>query len=853
MRLPVPSVLLAILAMSFCGPLTAQVPRVPSGQQADAPQAAIAGGNAQGPAAIAVADLPARADEDERFARAVTLRAADSDPVAGLVPALAAIEASVDGKSRHVTTAQLQGLPILSLESLDRHWSFDARQFAHWKARFQAATGTFASDAADVSRRLDDWRATREALAPGSLPDALSSRVDDISDQLQAAEKALSAPLAAQIALGRRANGLDARIQAGKGQVAAAIADIDRRLLHLDAPPLWRAGAGGAVQGGIDAVNRGMDIEMAFAREYLAADLPNRRALTAFQVVLLPLLLWLSWWVRRQRIDVAGVGPSLALRRPFSCWILLSMIGVMVFETDAPLLVQQVAMVIALVPVLRLLPAESRRLLGGWPYLAALFFVLMRLAVLLLDSSLLFRWYTLLLAVTAIALTCWLLWRARASLPAGKQVVGPARVVRALGWTGIVLLSLGVMANVAGNVSLSEMLVAGVIDSGYMALLLYAAFNVFLGLLEVLFAHPAAAGLHLVRVQDMRLLGLLRRLLAIAAVVGWTIFALQRFRLFRPVYGVIHGVLTHKFAYGEFALSLGDVLAFVLAVFIAFWVASLVRVLLRDQVLSRMSLPRGVGNSVSSLAYYALLMAGLMAALSVAGFKIGQLALLFGALGVGIGLGLQDVVKNFVSGLILMVERPVQPGDAVDVDGTSGHVRDIGMRATTIHTFEGADVIVPNGSLVVGKVTNWTLRDRTGRMEIAVGVAYGSDVDRVAALLEQTALQTPRVVANPPPVVLFRELGGSSLNFVVRAWTGYDDLQRVRSDLLGRIYRALNEAGIEIPFPQQDLHLRGLPDQVGQVGHALSHPEAGGGRSTGGEPQGNGGRSAGTDREGPAR
>ena len=849
MRLPVPSVLLAILAMSSCGPLSAQVPLVPSGKQVDAPQAT-AGGSAQGPKVIAVADLPARADEDERFARAVALRAADSDPVAGLVPALAAIEASVDAKSRQVTTAQLQGLPILSLESLDRHWSFDARQFAHWKARFQAATGTFASDAADVSRRLDDWRATRAALAPGSLPDALSNRVDDISDQLQAAEKALSAPLAAQIALGRRANGLDARIQAGKRQVGTAIGNIDRRLLHLDGPPLWRAGTGGAMQGGIDAVNRGMDIEMAFAAEYLAADLPNRRVLSVFQVLLLPLLLWLSWWVRRQQIDVAGAGPSLALGRPFSCWILLSMIGVMVFETDAPLLVQQVAMVIALVPVLRLLPAQSRRLLGGWPYLAAAFFLLLRLAILLMGSSLLYRWYQLLLAAAAIASTLWLLWRARPQAHAGRDGGRVGRLVRGLAWVGIGLLALSIVANVVGNVSLAEMLLAGVIDSGYMALLLYAAFNVFLALLEVLFAHPSAAGLHLVRVQDTRLLDLLRKLLAIAAVVGWAIFSLQRFRLFRPVYGFVRDMLTHKFAYGEFALSLGDVLAFVLAVFVAFWMASLVRVLLRDQVLARMSLPRGVGNSVSSLAYYALLLVGFLAALSIGGFKVTQLTLLFGALGVGIGLGLQDVVKNFVSGLILMVERPVQPGDAVEVDGTSGHVRDIGMRATIIRTFDGADVIVPNGSLVVGKVANWTLRDRSSRLEVTVGVAYGSDVDQVAALLAHTARQTPKISANPAPVVLLRELGGSSLNFLVRAWTGYDDQQGVRSELLGRIYRALNEAGIEIPFPQQDLNLRGLPEEVRQ---ALARPPAGDGGPAATPPAAGDTGSGGTDPKGPDR
>jgi len=850
MRLPVSSVLLAILAMATCTPLGAQVPALLSGKENATGQEASANGDGKGPQAIALADLQARADADERFAGTVTLRASSSDPVAGLEPGLSAIEASVDGKARQITPAQLQTLPILRLESLDRHWSFDARQFARWKAQFKTSTGTFADDAADVSGRLADWHATRAALPAGSLPAALSDRIDAVTAELQAAEQALSAPLSAQIALGRRANELDARIQAAQEAVDTAIGYIDQRLLHLDAPPLWRAHGSDDGRAGVEAITRGLDIELTFAREYNAANVPNQRALNVFQVLLLPFLLWLAWWARRQKVEVNGAGPSQALRRPISCWILLSMIGVMVFEPDAPVLLQQTAMVLALVPVLRLLPAGSRRLLGWWPYLAAGFYVLLRLAIVLLESDLLYRWYQLVLAAAAIGSTMWLLWRARTAARAGKDTGRPGRVVRSLAWAGIGLLSLSIVSNVLGNVSLAEMLVGGVIDSGYMALLLYAAFNVFLALLEVLFAHPSAAGLHLVRVQDTRLLDLLRKLLAIAAVVGWVVFALQRFRLFRPLYGFVRDVLTHKFAYGEFALSLGDLVAFALAVFIAFWVASLVRVLLRDQVLSRMALPRGVGNSVSSLAYYALLLVGFLAALSIAGFKVTQLTLLFGALGVGIGLGLQDVVKNFVSGLILMFERPVQPGDAVEVGGTNGQVREIGMRATIIRTFEGADVVVPNGMLISDKVTNWTLRDHSSRLEVAVGVAYGSDVDQVTSLLEQAVRQAQKVSTRPPPMVLLRELGGSSLNFVVRVWTIYDDQPAVRSELLGRIYKTLNEAGIEIPFPQQDVNLRGLPEELRQ---ALARSPGDDGKPASMPPPAGDNGPGTTDRDGPAR
>ena len=269
------------------------------------------------------------------------------------------------------------------------------------------------------------------------------------------------------------------------------------------------------------------------------------------------------------------------------------------------------------------------------------------------------------------------------------------------------------------------------------------------------------------------------------------------------------------FQIGEIGISLGHVLVFFVSIYVAFWAAKATRYLLQEEVLTRMSLPRGVGNSVASLTYYAVLLLGGLVALTAAGFKMTQLAFIFGALGVGIGFGLQNVVNNFVSGLILMFERPIQPGDVVEITGTSGRVREIGMRATTIKTFDGADVVVPNGTLLSEKLTNWTLLDRNRRLDIDIGVAYGSDPAALSALLQKTALQTPGIVSSPEPVVLFLGFGASALNFGIRAWTyDYDNSATIRSDLVTRIYGALNQAGIEMPFPQQDIHLRSVSEEA---------------------------------------
>ena len=216
---------------------------------------------------------------------------------------------------------------------------------------------------------------------------------------------------------------------------------------------------------------------------------------------------------------------------------------------------------------------------------------------------------------------------------------------------------------------------------------------------------------------------------------------------------------------------------------------------------------------VTSFGYIAASIA-VIVALSVAGINFSNLAIIAGALSVGLGFGLQNVVNNFVSGIIMLVERPVRNGDWIVVGNTEGYVQRISIRSTTIRTFDRADVIVPNSDLISGQVTNWTLENTWGRARLAVGVAYGSDVETVIAILVDVANKHPEVIKGnpqlPDPYVLFLNFGDSSLNFELRAIIR--DINRrlhVISDLNRAINAEFNKQGIQIPFPQRDIHIRG--------------------------------------------
>jgi small-conductance mechanosensitive channel len=502
----------------------------------------------------------------------------------------------------------------------------------------------------------------------------------------------------------------------------------------------------------------------------------------------------------------------------------LVLTGIVLLEPDAPVLRHQVALLLALVPVLRLLPPAVYAALGPWPYVATGLYLLQRLSLLLIANPFYYRLYLLGLAVLTVMLLAWVLWRRRPR-PGTEALKFSRTLVRFVGWASIAVLIVAAVANVLGNVSLAEMLIGSILDSGYVGLVLYAGVTVLASVLRLLMARRALSRFSVVTRHAGPLLQSFTRLLRLGALLAWLVVALNEFRVYRPIRDAVAGVLTHQFKFGEISLTLGGVLLFMFSVWLAFWAAKTVRVVLQEEVLPKMSLPRGVGNSISSLTYYAMVIAGLLVALAAAGFEVSQLAIVVGALGIGIGLGLQNVVNNFVSGLILMFERPIQPGDVVEVGGTSGKVREIGMRATTLSTFEGADVVVPNGVLLNEKLINWTLSDMDRRIDVNVGVAYGTDPRKVLELLLEVTRSTPGIATEPEPTVLFVGFGTSSLDFAIRSWTNnFGDWVKIRSNLTVRVHDALVAAGIEIPFPQQDVHVRSITPAAGAVLAGMSPP-----------------------------
>ncbi len=279
------------------------------------------------------------------------------------------------------------------------------------------------------------------------------------------------------------------------------------------------------------------------------------------------------------------------------------------------------------------------------------------------------------------------------------------------------------------------------------------------------------------------------------------------------------------FDIGNITISLSSILLAVGVFAIGLMLTRLITGWLDRRILSATNLDAGVRNSIRTGASYTATILALLVAFAAAGVNFGNIAIVAGALSVGIGFGLQSIVNNFVSGLILLAERPIKVGDWVSVTAGEGTVTKINVRATEIETFDRCSIIVPNSSLISDAVQNWTHRDLMGRAKVLVGVSYNADPQQVHDILVKCAEDHPRAMAYPLPSVLFKDFGASSLDFEVRVfindvnWVAF-----VASELRFSIHKALKEAGIEIPFPQRDVNVRGFQEAVAEAVKVESKP-----------------------------
>ncbi len=729
--------------------------------------------------------------------------------VSRIVAALTDVTQQIAQAATDLTPVQLRGQSLDNLRELDRQWRGYERQVGGWQT--QLATRSQQLDG--VRDRLlfiqATWELTRDSTRREDLPPELRERVQSVLLSVDSARVRLRAPREEVLTQQDQAAQLQVRIAEALAAIRTADAAARRRLLVADHPPIWRVFAPDSAA---PPPTGSLRQKLEPARAYFAAH-PQR---LLFQALLFIALVGAVLALRRRSVRWVTAehqihSPAQLFTRPVSVAFLVAVAATRLFNPDAPQAVYRLTWILALPPLLLLLPTAIDRDMRRPTYVFAALFVAALLVDLSISHPLLGRLALIGLAVAAIAALHYVI-----RLDGTRERARESRwwlAAPALMWIGIALLGGAIVANLLGYVALCQVIVAAVVISSFGAMGFLALAAVLFGVYVVVLETILSRALRTVQAHRRTLVRRGRAVIRLGTLLWWTTLVLQQLRIGDLVVRDLGLVFGTPWSIGSWSISLGEILTFVIAVWLAVTVAGAIRALLRDDVLSRVELPRGVPDTVSSVAYYVIIALGFLFAVGAAGIDLSRITILVGALGVGIGFGLQNIVNNFISGLILLFERPIQLGDTIEVGGLMGNVQAIGIRASTVRTFDGAEVIVPNADLISTQVTNWTLSDRTRRLETPIGVAYGSDPAKVLSILQEVAARNPKVLTNPEPTALFVGFGDSSLNFSLRAWTAdFESWLVVRSELYTQIYAALAEAGIEIPFPQRDLHLRSVDD-----------------------------------------
>ncbi|HMA60641.1 MAG TPA: mechanosensitive ion channel domain-containing protein [Halanaerobiales bacterium] len=299
----------------------------------------------------------------------------------------------------------------------------------------------------------------------------------------------------------------------------------------------------------------------------------------------------------------------------------------------------------------------------------------------------------------------------------------------------------------------------------------------------------------------------------IFSILIWTIAALHVLGIYEEIVNILSKI---SFRSGNIHISLLMVIKGILTLFIFLWIAMKLSSYSEKQIKKLSPLTPSIRVLLTKLLKFVIFTAVILITMSSLGIDLTALAVVGGAVGVGVGFGLQKIVSNFISGIIILLDKSVKPGDVIEIDNVYGQIKSIGLRYISVLTLDGKEYIIPNEDLITKKVINWSYSNNLVRTSVSVGVSYNSDVEKAMELLQEAIAGIDRILSKPPPKIFLNEFSDSSVNIEVKFWIRDPEngINNIKSEVNKSIWKLFKEHDIEIPFPQQDIHFKSLSPQV---------------------------------------
>jgi small-conductance mechanosensitive channel len=728
-------------------------------------------------------------------------------------PLITAIDAELPVLAREIQArlnesakVQTNSPSLETLRTVRIGWQHLRETLSDWQRALSQRAARLSETRERLTQLATLWEQTQAQTTADETPIEVRQRIDTTLTRLRQAQEQAETRRTHVLTLQGRVLEQDARVAEALATIRRAQDAAVDQLFVRGSAPLWIALS--VTDSGQTLVQDG---EESFTTQAtaLGAYALRKNGTLFVHLCLTAVLVVLLYRIRRGMRALTGDEPSLkhaarVFETPIATGLLLTLFLSGWMYPQAPRLWWAIIGATALVPTAIVLRRQMEPPLVPVLYALVGFYFVDQLRAVTATLPLVARLLFLAEMLGGICLLLWLLqsnWReATAQQPENQAKKHRLWTAIRLGIrAAIAVFAVAFLANILGFVSLAIFLGDGILGSAYFAMILYALFRIVDGLIVSGLRVPLLSRFGFVQRHHAAVRRSLHRALQGIGILLWTLYTLELFALRAPLMERLRAVLAASLTIGSFTITLGNVLGFAFTVWAAFFVSRVVRFLLEEDVYPRFHLARGLPYAISTMLHYLILLLGFFLAMAAMGVDMTKFTILAGAFGVGLGFGMQNIVNNFVSGLILLFERPIKIGDVIETADASGVVERIGIRASVVRTASGSEVIVPNGKFISDRVTNWTFTNNRRVIKIPVSVSTDADPERVIRLLTEVAEAHPHVEDQPPPQALLASFAAKALNFELNASTDrVEDWEQVRSEIALAVREALAREEIAI-------------------------------------------------------
>ena len=710
-----------------------------------------------------------------------------------------------------------QDIPYFVLETAINRWN----RFIPVVAKDISKLKTYSSHLSEVNDELNElnkiWLLTKSLGTEEEYPEVITSRLDEVLGMIDSVKTVLNDSLSK--CLGLQNDLVDIQIKAET--YLKDLTDFKTKtlseLLTSRSSPIW------ALRQETEIDSSALDFDLSLLLSYSEEDVTNyynTEEKSIFTILFIFVIFWVAliWMKSRYNELKAKEVKELELgkyifSRAIPSALLFTLILQSLILSKKPYILELGFTFIIFVLFLIIIPGLVVKRLRWNLVVLSFVFLLVNFDLLIFHKAQSIQLISLFESTLVFLFLGWFLLRESKIKPLEHEKKVWFNFLSFIGPIYFIFIIVAIIANMLGYVYLARLINTGIVNSALIWMLLVAAFRIIEGLTYLFLETNFALRSRIVLSRRKDILGWTTFIFHKILFALWVYYTLQILMVWDPVSEWALTIWNLGFKSETIDISVGKISSFFIILVFVWALANFIKLLLQVEILSRFKLSRGVPMAIASLTNYTLIVIGFFVALIFAGFDLTKISFIIGTLGVGIGFGLQNIVSNFISGLILIFERPIAIGDIIIVDTVEGTVTSIGIRSSKILQYNGDEEIIPNATLISGRVTNRTMTNSQRRFLIPINTALDTDPDFVIELLQNASKEVKGVLSYPEPRVYFDGIYEQSLRFSFYYWIG-ENIMDVKSETNLKVHQYLREAGIKIPIPRQIEYHMDKPDDI---------------------------------------